>query len=519
MHDSFVSAVAEETAKVETEKRKAEMETNARVEGRAAQAKMRAALEEQLRGAEAAEKQRKEQEAAGAGRVVAVALMVRGSLTEAIKFAMKIQPQLDTAETLRARPDFGTRVQRFDYIRAKLSPLVQAGLAAKEQYTWCDKYGVQFRFEPARRRPDGVRWADGSRAAPAPAPAPTPAPARAPIPAWKGPQPDLYSTGDANSGSKWVRGATYAQAMGAGDVISAQVVARLVLAEKNIEQLMGERVEKERGSLAELKAATEQIQALQTEAKGHTAEIASLRKHLEIKNQEINKLQQEKQVWMSRSHRDCLMDTPPRHFAFSSPAALSTPEQVAHETPTKQLDMFGASAMASSPQGTGEQPQGAAGMPESATPAPATPAPSESEISATRSTEEAEPPGQRVERQASPEKVEAELSVAQVIAIRARWCSPWGEWPIHYKGPRPEAPKEQPQRQSKEEKAAMRAARQEGQRWESLAVALQGKRPQPPTPSPASKATLGQEGPSKAAAIEDDSSEANESDSEGDAGQ
>ena len=62
----------------------------------------------------------------------------------------------------------------------------------------------------------------------------------------------------------------------------------------------------------------------------------------------------------------------------------------------------------------------------------------------------------------------------------------------------------------------MRAARQEGQRWESLAVALQGKRPQPPTPSPASKATLGQEGPSKAATIEDDSSETNESESEGD---
>ena len=68
MHDSFVSAVAEETAKVETEKRKAEMEANARVESLAAQARMREALEEQLRGAEAAEKQRKEQEAAGARR-------------------------------------------------------------------------------------------------------------------------------------------------------------------------------------------------------------------------------------------------------------------------------------------------------------------------------------------------------------------------------------------------------------------------------------------------------------------
>ena len=74
-------------------------------------------------------------------------------------------------------------------------------------------------------------------------------------------------------------------------------------------------------------------------------------------------------------------------------------------------------------------------------------------------------------------------------------------------------------RWTKEEKAAMRAARLEGQGRESLAVALQGKRPQPPTPSPASKATLGQEGPSKAATIEDDSSETNESESGGDAGQ
>ena len=114
--------------------------------------------------------------------------------------------------------------------------------------------------------------------------------------------------------------------------------------------------------------------------------------------------------------------------------------------------------------------------------------------------------------------MEAELSVAQVIAIRERWCRPVEQWLTHYKGPRP-APKEQPLRQTKEEKAAMRAARLEGQGRESLAVALQGKRPQPPTPSPASKATLGQEGPSKAAAIEDDSSETNEAESEGDAEQ
>ena len=75
--------------------------------------------------------------------------------------------------------------------------------------------------------------------------------------------------------------------------------------------------------------------------------------------------------------------------------------------------------------------------------------------------------------------------------------------PIGWTGPRPEATTEKTKRQTKEEKAAMRAERLEGRSLESLAVAMQGKRP-PPTPSPASKATLAlaQEGPSKAAAIE-----------------
>ena len=89
--------------------------------------------------------------------------------------------------------------------------------------------------------------------------------------------------------------------------------------------------------------------------------------------------------------------------------------------------------------------------------------------------------------------------------------------PIGWTGPRPADTTEKTQRQTKEENAAMRAARLEGQSLESLAVALQGKRP-PPTPSPASKATLAQEGPSKAAAIADseDSSETDESESGGD---
>jgi hypothetical protein len=107
-----------------------------------------------------------------------------------------------------------------------------------------------------------------------------------------------------------------------------------------------------------------------------------------------------------------------------------------------------------------------------------------------------------VGRKESPEPAAAELSAAEVLAIRAQWCKGSQylvQWSIFYKGPTPEAPKEE-QRRTKAENAAVRAARLEGTLLESLAVALQGKRP-PPTPSPASKATLAQEGPSKAAAI------------------
>ena len=84
-----------------------------------------------------------------------------------------------------------------------------------------------------------------------------------------------------------------------------------------------------------------------------------------------------------------------------------------------------------------------------------------------------------------------------------------------------QATTEKTQRQTKEENASMRAARLGGgQSLEPLAVALQGKR-LPPTPSPASKATLAQleEGPNKAAAIEEESSETAESKPGGDDGQ
>jgi len=478
-------------AEAETEKRRAAEEAAARAKGLEKQARMKAELEEQLRRAEEAEKQRKEQEAAGAGRRhdVAVALMVRATMIEAIKFAMLLQPMLETEETLRARPDFGRGVQRFDFIHVKRSPLVDAGLEATKAHTWCKQGGIEFRLESPQRRPDGVRWMEGPRAAPAPAPAPAPA--------WKGPQPDLYESREDNvgqgyTGSKWVRGTTYAEAAGAGNVNSAQVLTRLAQAEKNIEQLLGAkvrelsleselaRVEKERCGLAEeLKAATKQIQELQAETQGYRAEVTSLREHMGIKNEQITKLEGMKQDWMSRSYAECLLDTPPpKRFDFSSPAAVSTPmspgsaEQNEHETPVKV------------PLGK--------------------PQPSPKQAAAALS-----PSQQR------------NAHIADLVAalpVPAWLLSPGGQVPIGWTGPRPEATTEKTQRQTKEENAAMRAARLEGQSLESLAVALQGKRP-PPTPSPASKATLSQEGPSKAAAIAEDSSETAESAPGGDANQ
>jgi hypothetical protein len=435
-------------------------------------------------------------------------------MVEAIKLAMLLQPMLKTAETLRARPDIGTGVQRFDYFHAECSTLVADGLKAKEQHTWCKLNNVEFRFELALRRPAGVRWTEGPRAAPAPA--------RASVPAREGPQPDLYPSGEDKilqgfTGRQWVRGpTTYATAAGAGIVNSAEVLARLAAAEKNIEQLQGAkvrelsleselaRVEKERRGLAEeLKAATDKgleqdqkFQALQAEAKGHMAEITSLRKLLGIKNQEIDGLRHDKQVWMSQSHTDWQKETPPRHFDFStsSPAAMSIPEQAAHETPTKQLDMFGAGAMASSPQGSDGQPQVPVGR--------SLPSPKQAAAALSPSQQQA-----------------LKSQVADLVAalpVPAWLLSPGGQVPIGWKGPRPEATTEKTKRQTKEEKAAMRAERLAGRSLESLAVALQGKRP-PPTPSPASKVT--QEGPSKAAAIEEDSSETDESASGGDDGQ
>ena len=248
-------------------------------------------------------------------------------------------------------------------------------------------------------------------------------------------------------------------------------------------------MEKERRGLAEeLKAATDKgleqdqkFQALQAEAKGHMAEITSLRELLGIKNQEIDGLRHEKQVWMSQSHTDWQNETPPRHFDFStsSPAAMSIPEQAAHETPTKQLDMFGAGAMASSPQGSDGQPQVPVGR--------SLPSPKQAAAALSPSQQQA-----------------LKSHVANLVAalpVPAWLLSPGGQVPIGWTGPRPEATTEKTQRQTKEENQAMRAARLDGQSLESLAVALQSKRP-PPTPSPASKATLAQEGPSKAAAIE-----------------
>jgi hypothetical protein len=87
--------------------------------------------------------------------------MVRAPLIEAIKLAMRLQPMLKTAETLRARQDLGTGVQRFDFIHVEWSELVAAGLDATKARRWCKLDEMEFRFEPAQRRPEVVRWMEG----------------------------------------------------------------------------------------------------------------------------------------------------------------------------------------------------------------------------------------------------------------------------------------------------------------------------------------------------------------------
>ncbi len=150
---------------------------------------------------------------------MAVALMVRAPLPEAIRFAMAMQPMLETMETLHARVDLGTGMQRFNCIHAKMSPLARAGLEAKEKCTRCKMGEVEYRFDPAPRRPAGVSLTGGPPAARAPAPAS--------VPFWKGPRPDLSrlgedKIGEGHTGRTWVRGTSYAEAAGAGVVNSAQ---------------------------------------------------------------------------------------------------------------------------------------------------------------------------------------------------------------------------------------------------------------------------------------------------------
>ncbi len=58
-------------------------------------------------------------------------------MIEAIRLAMTLQPMLKTAETLHARPDLSTGVQRFQFIHVEWSTLVADGLKAKEKHTWC----------------------------------------------------------------------------------------------------------------------------------------------------------------------------------------------------------------------------------------------------------------------------------------------------------------------------------------------------------------------------------------------
>ena len=496
--------------------------------------------------------------------VVLGAFMTHGTQDQAQKLLVELGLAVDGTliEWMEPREYEGKISQRTRYFFAEKRKVEEAIAAATNREYLRSRAGLWKFCVPTRRAPGGSTTTASTQPR---------ATARASAPAWIGPQPKLYQWDTPTdqtgvSGRTWVGGTSYAKVARAGVVNpdqAAQFQEWLALVDQKydekfdrLEQLLAKKaqsdeeetkkdkrlVDAEKAILtiaAELQEANmtiraqgQQIDELKKVAAKAKTDHMILQLHLEEKNKLNDQLLLEREIWRRQSHEEWKKETPPRPpasgpgFDFSPAAMMESPntpsipasprpvEQVAHKTPTKRLDMSGAGAMASPLQGTDGHPPATAAVPEPATPAPPTPAPSEPEISAPRSTS---PPWQQVGRPTGPEKAEADLSVAEVIAIRERWCK--GEqWPTHYKGPRPAAPKVQPQRQTKEENLAMRAARLEGQSLESLAVALQGKRP-PPTPSPASKATLAQEGPSKAPAIEDDSSETAKSAPGGDANQ
>ena len=532
------AAVAAEGTTVED---RAAAEAAARAEGLKTQARLQAELERIKRDEEDADRRRRQAgaQARGPKKTWIVALMAVAPRNVAEEFAKTIKAKLVTEEELRIMPDWDTGAHRFEYIKVADSEFVSEGMAAFASRTWCTLHNVKYRLEPIRQRAGA---ASGQPRATA----------RASAPAWLGPQPKLYQWDTSTdrtdvSGNTWVSGTSYAKVASAGVMNpdqAAQFQAWLTLVDQKYgekydrlaqllvkkaqsdeeEAMKDKRLEDAEKAILTIAAKLQEADAtIQKQGKqiAELTKVASkaktenmlLQTHLKTKNEQIDGLLLERDLWMTKSREEWEKETPPRQPGFDfSPAATMvptspTPEspgpvgQEAHETPTKQLlDMFGAGAMASPLQGTDGQPQAAAGVPESAAPAASAPPGNQARSKS--------PPWQRVPvKQARPGPAAATLSVAEVVALRARLLSPGGQWPIGYTGPRPEAPKEeQPQRRTKEENAAMRAARLEGTLLESLAVAMQGKRP-PPTPSPASKATLAQEGPSKAAAFEEDSSE------------
>ena len=138
---------------------------------------------------------------------------------------------------------------------------------------------------------------------------------------------------------------------------------RLVDAEKAILTIAAELQE----ANVTIREQGQQIDELKKVAAKAKTDNMILQLHLEEKNKLHDRLRQEQEIWRRQSHDEWVKDTPPRPtasgpgFDFSPAAMMESPntpsipasprpvEQVAHETPTKRLDMFGAGAMASPP--------------------------------------------------------------------------------------------------------------------------------------------------------------------------
>jgi len=553
------------------DKDRAKMEAEAAAaEAEAIKAAAAAAHEEELRKEsrrvefearrQAGEDQVRREREHARGETVLGAFMTYGTPEQAQKLLVELGLAVEGTliEWMEPREYEGKISHRTRYFFAEKRKVEEAIAAATNREYLRAKAGLWKFCLPARRASGGSTTTASTQPR---------ATARASAPAWLGPQPKLYQWDTSTdrtgvSGNTWVSGASYAKVASAGVMNpdqAAQFQAWLTLVDQKYgekydrlaqllmkkaqsdeeEAMKDKRLEDAEKAIltiaaklqeadATIRKQGQQLADVTKAASKAKTEIMLLQTHLQDKNRRIDELLLERERWRAQSHTEWRDGTPPKQPEFDfSPAAMlvstsltpASPRpvgQVAIETPTKQLDMFGAGAMASPLQGTDGQPQAAAGVPESAALAPAASAPPEDQARSTSPPWQQVPVGRSLP---SPKQAAAALSPSQQQALKSHvanlvaalpvpaWLlSPGGQVPIGWTGPRPEATTEKTQRQTKEENQAMRAARLEGQSLESLAVALQSKRP-PPTPSPASKATLAQEGPSKAAAIEEEPGE------------